>query len=76
MKLLFLLLAISPLFSFASELTFKLDAKYIQSIKLSKFKSGLIEVNKSFVGSVDKTLNNAWRGYERTYRGYHSFLSY
>lgn len=73
MKFLFILLVFTPLLSFASSLTFKLDSKEIKTIKSSKIKSGLIEINKTFVGSVDKTLNNAWRGYERTYRGYNFF---
>jgi hypothetical protein len=56
--------------SFASELIFKLDDKVVLKLNDSDLKKGVLDIKGELVGSVDKTLFNAWRGYERTYRGY------
>ena len=55
---------------FAKNLVFKSDGKVKTTFKSKKFSSGRVTVKGIEIGSVDKTLINAWRGYERTYRGY------
>ncbi|MBT3984139.1 MAG: hypothetical protein HOE90_22480 [Bacteriovoracaceae bacterium] len=55
---------------FSSELILKQNGKIINKIDIVSIKSGQFSSNGKFIGSLDKTLFNAWRGYERTYRGY------
>ena len=54
----------------AKILKFKWDNLVKFKLDGQTFASGRIEINGNEIGSVDKTLFNAWRQYERTYRGY------
>ena len=56
--------------AFAGNLIFRLDGEVKATFKIANFVSGRVVVNGDEIGSVDKTLFNAWRQYERTYRGY------
>ena len=56
--------------AFAKSLVFKMDEKVKATFKSDDFSSGRMTINGNEIGSVDKTLFNAWRQYERTYRGY------
>ncbi len=69
MKLVLLLLILVSN-AFANDLIFKQDGKIIKKISLADLKTGKIEFNKKSVSAVDKNVFNAWRGYEKTYRGY------
>ena len=71
MKGLFLaLLALLATEVFAENLVFKLNDKVRATFERDDFTSGRVLFNGSEIGSIDKTLFNAWRQYERTYRGY------
>ena len=56
--------------SMANGIKFIADGNVVQHIKDKKLKSGVVKTKKGIVGSVDKTIFNVFRGYERTYRGY------
>lgn len=71
MKNLWLLLSILFCFSIhAEDLVFKLNGKVIQSFQYKELNSGEVGANGRHVGSVDKTIFNPIKGYERTYRGF------
>ena len=55
---------------YAKSLKFKWDDKIKVEFDSKNFASGRMNVYGREIGSVDKTLFNAWRQYERTYRGY------
>lgn len=59
--------------SFANDLIFTKNDKVVVKIKLQDLKSGRLKIGDNYIGSLDKTLFNAWRAYERTYRGYNFF---
>lgn len=63
----FILLAVPAI---ASDLVFLKDGEVVKKLTLKEIKKGQMKLGDAFIGSVDKTLFNAWRGYERTYRGY------
>ena len=68
-----LILLIALLFTFtisAEDLVFKLDGKVIKSFPYKALNTGEVSSNKRYVGSVDKTIFNPLKGYERTYRGF------
>ena len=54
----------------AKRLEFKRDDIVKIAFDSKTFASGRIDILGREIGSVDKTLFNAWRQYERTYRGY------
>jgi hypothetical protein len=55
---------------FANEITFKIYGKVVKEFSESKINSCLLKVNVSFIRSIDKTLFNTWRRYERIYIAY------
>ena len=57
----------------AEDLVFKLNGKVIKSFAYKDLNTGEVSANRRFVGSVDKTIFNPLKGYERTYRGYDLF---
>ena len=54
----------------AKSLRFKWDRETKITFDSKTFASGRLDIHGGEIGSLDKTLFNAWRQYERTYRGY------
>lgn len=71
MKFILLITAMTLCFcSFGEDLVFKLNGKVVKSFPYKSLNTGEVGHNNRNVGSVDKTIFNPIKGYERTYRGY------
>lgn len=68
-----LILVLLSLSLHAEDLVFKLNGKVIKSFAYKSLNTGEVGANKRYVGSVDKTIFNPIKGYERTYRGFDLF---
>ncbi len=66
--LIFLFLYSNTIFSADLELQF--NFKLITKVSEQEFKNGTLHFNKNGIHSVDKTLYNPWRKYNKNYKGY------